>query len=1209
MRRRAQIVFGLSVLVAVAFAGVSPGQGPPGGSPPGLEKAIAAKEKHAQELLDTPGVAGVGVTLNRGGKPVVEIYKERDEVAGLPDALDGVSVESVTTGRIEPRSLPTDRFPRPVPIGVSGGLSGVATGTLGVRVTNGTNVYVLSNNHVLAGINTANIGDPIIQPGDADGGSDPGDRIATLAAYQTIDFNGGTNTMDAAIALSSTANFATATPEDGYGDPSAVTASAFIGQGVQKYGRTTGLQLGDVTATDVSVDVCYIAFGDFCFEEARFAGQISISPGAFSAPGDSGSLVVTQGTIQPVGLLFAGGDGLTIASPIDPILQRFGVTIDGAPPGDGPPGAPRALAALAGDESVTLSWTAPSFDGGSSVTNYKIYRGASSGAESFLGNAGTATTFIDSGLTNGTTYYYRVSAENANGEGPQSNEAPSTPSGLVAPDMPLPVVDNFDRLNENPLSDAGRWSNGVVGSGESGLYIPNNWLACSKSTTCTAWRNSSQYGPDSESWARIATLPGTGNSLRLYVRIQQPGSTAADGYELRTIQQSGTDQVLLERLDNGTLVARLTINQELAAGDTLLLRAKGTTLEVWRNDGSSWTRLGLVLDSTYSAGGYTGIGLRGTTGRLEDFGARSLGLNPPGPPGSLAATAGDASATLSWSAPSFDGGSPVTGYRIYRGTAPGAESYLQSVGTVTNFVDSAVTNGTTYYYGVAAENANGVGPVSTEVSVTPASLVPPDSPLPIVDNFDRLNENPLSDGGRWSNGVIGAGESGLYIPNNWLACSRTTTCTAWRNATQYGPDSESWTRIATLPGTSNSLRLYVRIQQPGSSASDGYMLRTIQQTGTDQVLLERLDNGAIVTRLTILQELAVGDTLLLRAKGTTIEAWRNDGSSWSRLGLVTDSTYSAAGYAGIGLRGTTGRLEDFGARTLGVPSPTAPSAAQGLGATAGNAQVALSWSAPASDGGSPVTGYRIYRSTSSGTETLLASPSGTGTSYTDTSAANGTTYYYKVSALNAIGEGPLSNEASGTPTDLVPPAEPLAILDPFDRANENPLSFGGRWGNGILGSSERSLKVVSNQCASDRTTTATAWWKTQLGADEEAYATMSTLPGNGNSFRLYTRLQLPGSAAVDGYMLLFTQASGTDQVTLNRVTDGALTQLAAANREIGAGARLLFRAKGTALEAWVREGSVWSRIARTTDSTYSGAGYAGIGIRGKTGRLDDFGGR
>ena len=161
--------------------------------------------------------------------------------------------------------------------------------------------------------------------------------------------------------------------------------------------------------------------------------------------------------------------------------------------------------------------------------------------------------------------------------------------------------------------------------------------------------------------------------MRLYVRIQQPGSSASDGYKLRTIQQTETSRSL-ERVDNGTLATRLTINQELGAGDTLLLRAKGTTIEAWRNDGTSWTRLGLITDSTYGAAGYTGIGLRGTTGRLEDFGARSLGVssNPPGAPAGLAAIAGVSSTTLSWTAPSFDGGSPITGYRITAAPRPEA---------------------------------------------------------------------------------------------------------------------------------------------------------------------------------------------------------------------------------------------------------------------------------------------------------------------------------------------------------------------------------------------------------------------------------------------------------------------------------------------------------------------------------------------------------
>ena len=318
----------------------------------------------------------------------------------------------------------------------------------------------------------------------------------------------------------------------------------------------------------------------------------------------------------------------------------------------------------------------------------------------------------------------------------------------------------------------------------------------------------------------------------------------------------------------------------------------------------------------------------------------------------------------------------------------------------------------------------------------PVALVPPTTLVP-VDTFNRADET-LSDAGRWTNGIGGSSETGLSVSSNTLACTVSTTCTAWRNNAQYGPDVEVWAKIATLPGAGNALRLYARLQQPGSGAFDGYMLRTNELAGPDEVYLEREDNGAITRLLTLTQDLSAGDTLLLRAKGSILEVWRNNGSSWSRLGLAVDSTYATIGSAGIGLRGTSGRLDDFGARTLGGAS--APTAPLSLQATSGNAQVALSWSPPASDGGSQLSGYRVYRGTSPGGEgpTAIGTPSGT--SYTDTTAVNGTTYYYKVTAVNSVGEGPASNEASATPAAIVPPASPLVAVDSFDRANENPLS-------------------------------------------------------------------------------------------------------------------------------------------------------------------------
>ena len=145
------------------------------------------------------------------------------------------------------------------------------------------------------------------------------------------------NVIDAAIARpASGVVFLKKTPSDGYGTHPSTPADAAFGLKVKKYGRTTGLTSGSIDAINATVLINYGANNGV----ARFVEQIIITPGTFSAGGDSGSLILvstTTGrgknrteTLEEVGLLFAGSPFVTIANPIEAVLQRFTVELDGS---------------------------------------------------------------------------------------------------------------------------------------------------------------------------------------------------------------------------------------------------------------------------------------------------------------------------------------------------------------------------------------------------------------------------------------------------------------------------------------------------------------------------------------------------------------------------------------------------------------------------------------------------------------------------------------------------------------------------------------------------------------------------------------------------------------------------------------------------------------------------------------------------------------
>lgn len=226
---------------------------------------------------------------------------------------------------------------RPAHSGVSIGHPAVTAGTLGglVRDRQSGTVAILSNNHVLANSNGAAVGDAILQPGIADGGRDPDDRIATLARFVEIGFAADAeNRVDGALATPltpaesqvvwSTHDIAVETPAR-----QRSLDEADLGLAVDKTGRTTGHTNGFVQALFAAVRVDYGESGSGVFVDQIIASQPEGAP-RFSAGGDSGSLVY-DGDRHCIGLLFAGGDAAdgnpatTIINPIDHVLRELDI--------------------------------------------------------------------------------------------------------------------------------------------------------------------------------------------------------------------------------------------------------------------------------------------------------------------------------------------------------------------------------------------------------------------------------------------------------------------------------------------------------------------------------------------------------------------------------------------------------------------------------------------------------------------------------------------------------------------------------------------------------------------------------------------------------------------------------------------------------------------------------------------------------------------
>ena len=302
---------------------------------------------------------GMGIKWKKGqptGEPALIVFVtqklEKDQVSAadlVPAKLGDMQTDVLTTGypfaggceQLDAGTESLTKRSRPAKGGYSVGHYQITAGTIGTCVYDflpgGTvsppapgigvpsKFYILSNNHVLANVNSASLGDPILQPGPYDGGVNPADRIASLSRYIPITLEPPVprifhnNIVDAAVAEGEFHDLDRAIYWIGHVRGWRLKAAVQVGLIVQKTGRTTNFTTGRIAAINATIDVGY-GGGRI----GRFKDQIVTT--GMSAGGDSGSLVTTLDDVA-VGLLFAGSATSTIVNQIENVRAMLKVEV------------------------------------------------------------------------------------------------------------------------------------------------------------------------------------------------------------------------------------------------------------------------------------------------------------------------------------------------------------------------------------------------------------------------------------------------------------------------------------------------------------------------------------------------------------------------------------------------------------------------------------------------------------------------------------------------------------------------------------------------------------------------------------------------------------------------------------------------------------------------------------------------------------------
>jgi hypothetical protein len=411
------------------------------------------------------------------------------------------------------------------------------------------------------------------------------------------------------------------------------------------------------------------------------------------------------------------------------------------PPPPTAPDAPTSLSGTAGDGQVSLSWTAPSNDGGAAITDYTVQYSTNGGSTwtTFSRAASTATTATVTGLTNGTVYSFRVAAVNSVGTGAYSSLDPLV-APRTTPDAPTSLAATSGNA-QVALSWTAPASNGGAAITDYAVQFSSN----GGSTWSTF--------ADGTSTATSATVTGLTNGTVYTFRVAAVNSAGTGSYSTASVSVTpsapplspttsgwtgeGSEATKLTRatLTNITGPNTITINN---AG---LLRITATTSGAGDGTGGLMTIVAGGQTYTGNSGGTGGswsvdITKTVTVGQTITFASEYANGSfdilqawvippaaPPAPTSLTSPSQSSGSVYLTWAAPANDGGSAITDYAVQFSSNGGSTwtTFSRSASTALNATVTGLTNGTSYQFRVAGVNGVGTGSYSSTATATPTA--------------------------------------------------------------------------------------------------------------------------------------------------------------------------------------------------------------------------------------------------------------------------------------------------------------------------------------------------------------------------------------------------------------------------------------------------------------------------------------------------------